>query len=230
MYFLCQQDIQQKYYNCRIVMPLIENIRLEAHARLGIWHITEDEQFFLPHVSLSREITHPHKRLQHIAGRYLLTRLCPSFPVEQIAILPSRKPVVPGHHYFFSIAHSRDYVAALISDRVPVGVDIEHKNPVVERIAPKFLSPDELSWLEERRRLLQLTLCWAAKEAVYKWYGLGGIDFRRDIRLQPFHVGPPGEIIARLIPLQTELMIRYQIQRSYCVAWTLGSGKELYKT
>jgi len=205
-----------------IVMPLIENIQLDVHTRLGIWHITEKEEFFLPHVSLSRDITHPYKRLQHVAGRYLLTRLCPSFPLDQIAILPSRKPVVPGQRYFFSIAHSRDYVAAIISYLQPVGVDIEHKNPVIERIAHKFLSDEEMRWIEERRRLLQLTLCWAAKESVYKWYGLGGIDFRRDIRLLAFRVGPPGRIVAHFPRMQMELVIHYQIQLSYCVAWTMA--------
>ena len=28
-----------------------------------------------------------------------------------------------------------------------------------------------------------LTLLWSAKESVFKWYGAGEVDFRRDIRL-----------------------------------------------
>ncbi|MBX5439637.1 MAG: 4'-phosphopantetheinyl transferase superfamily protein, partial [Thermoflavifilum sp.] len=199
-----------------------------GYARLGIWHITEDEHFFLPYLPqiLSQQannpITHPYKRLQHFAGRYLLTQICPSFPLEQITVLPSRKPVVPGLNYFFSIAHSRDYVAAIVSQKMPVGIDIEHKNPVIERIAVKFLSPEELSWIEQRRRLLQLTLCWAAKEAIYKWYGLGGIDFRRDIRLFPFRVEPPALMIGYFRPLEVRLEIGYEVQRSYCMAWTMA--------
>ena len=31
-----------------------------------------------------------------------------------------------------------------------------------------------------------LTLCWSGKEAVYKWYGLGGVDFKEHIRLRQF--------------------------------------------
>ncbi|MCL6524915.1 MAG: 4'-phosphopantetheinyl transferase superfamily protein [Thermoflavifilum sp.] len=209
-------------------MPFIERIELGADSQLGIWHITEDENFFLPHISLIRQISHPHKRLQHMAGRYMLTQLCPSFPISQITVLPSRKPIVPGQEYYFSIAHSRNYVAAIVSRREAVGVDIEHKNPVIARIAPKFLSPDELCWIEERKYLLQLTLCWAAKEAIYKWYGLGKIDFRRDIVLNSFVVERSGTIEANFLPTSVSLLIDYRVYRSFCVAWTMHEKQMVY--
>jgi 4'-phosphopantetheinyl transferase EntD len=33
-----------------------------------------------------------------------------------------------------------------------------------------------------------LTLLWSAKESVYKWYGAGEVDFRRDILLSELDV------------------------------------------
>ena len=65
-------------------MPLFYQQDINETTRLGVWQITEDESFFLEKVPLSREITHPHKRLQHLAGRYLLQSLFPDFPYELI--------------------------------------------------------------------------------------------------------------------------------------------------
>ena len=46
-------------------------------AKIAIWHIAEAKRFFLNKVPLQREISHPHKQLQHLAGRYLLQQLHP---------------------------------------------------------------------------------------------------------------------------------------------------------
>jgi hypothetical protein len=47
-------------------MPLFFQQQVNAHTGLAIWKIEEDEGFF--DVPLQRTITHPHKRLQHLAG------------------------------------------------------------------------------------------------------------------------------------------------------------------
>ena len=71
-------------------MPLFFQQDIDDTTRLAIWKIEEEEAFF--HVPLQREITHPHKRLQHLAGRYLLKYLFPDFPTELIRIADTRKP------------------------------------------------------------------------------------------------------------------------------------------
>jgi hypothetical protein len=40
-------------------------------------------------------VTHPLKRLQHLAGRFLLQFLCPGFPYELIRIADTAKPYLP---------------------------------------------------------------------------------------------------------------------------------------
>jgi hypothetical protein len=50
-------------------MPLVYQQNINASTKLGVWHIEEPEAFFLEQVPLQREITHPNKRLQHLAGR-----------------------------------------------------------------------------------------------------------------------------------------------------------------
>jgi hypothetical protein len=58
-------------------MPLFYQQHINQSTRLAIWKIEESESFFAETVPLKRDITHPHKRLQHLAGRYLLRFLFP---------------------------------------------------------------------------------------------------------------------------------------------------------
>ena len=79
-------------------MPLFYQHNINDSTRLAVWKITETEDFFLQKVSAGKEIIHPHKRLQHLAGRYLLQILHPDFPFDLIEIAESKKPLVhqPG--------------------------------------------------------------------------------------------------------------------------------------
>ena len=61
-------------------MPLFYQQDINEFTRLAVWQIAEEEDFFLQQVPLQREITHPHKRLQQLAGRLLLKEMFPDFP------------------------------------------------------------------------------------------------------------------------------------------------------
>ena len=84
-------------------MPIFYQQTINEHTKLGIWKIEEAEAFFLQAAPLSQSISHPHKRLQHLAGRYLLQHLFPHFPYSEIAITNVRKPYLPGAQYYISI-------------------------------------------------------------------------------------------------------------------------------
>ena len=176
-------------------MALFYQHNISETTRLGIWHIAEPEAFFRAEVPLQRSITHPHKRLQHLAGRHLLKTLFPAFPYELIAIADTKKPYLPNDAYHFSISHCGDYAAAIVSSTERVGIDIEIPTFKVEKIRHKFLHPEELQHLEQQYRkddlpagispyYRSLTTLWSAKEAVFKWYGKGEVDFSEHIRLQ----------------------------------------------
>ncbi|HEV8081101.1 MAG TPA: 4-phosphopantetheinyl transferase, partial [Chitinophagaceae bacterium] len=91
-------------------MPVLYE-HINDFAKIAIWHIAEEKKFFLQKVPLQREITHPHKQLQHLAGRYLLQHLYPDFPYHLIEIADTRKPFLPDEEYHFSISHCGDYAA-----------------------------------------------------------------------------------------------------------------------
>jgi 4'-phosphopantetheinyl transferase EntD len=178
-------------------MPLFYQHNINQETKLGIWHIAEAESFFLEKVPLKRGVSHPFKRLQHLAGRYLLVTLFPDFPLEEIRIADTRQPFLASEKYHFSISHCGNYAAAIVSTNSRVGVDIELITPRIERVADKFLHEEEAHFFNDdyalfleqwglRGRVFQefLTLIWNAKEAIYKWYGRGELDFKRHMKLE----------------------------------------------
>lgn len=171
-----------------VFMPLFYSQTIDRNTFLAIWQISEEEDFFLEKVPLSRQITHPAKRLQHLAGRYLLQYIFPDFPLRLIQIADTRKPFLPEDPYHFSISHCGSYAAAIVSTTCRVGIDIEQPTQRILRIIPKFMSAEEqklISPAENNERLVQLgTLCWSIKEAMYKWYAFGKIDFIRDLIIE----------------------------------------------
>lgn len=169
-------------------MPIFFQQQINESTRLGIWKIEETEDFFKANVPQHRDVTHPHKRLQHLAGRFLLQYLFPSFPYELIQIADTRKPFLPDEQFHFSISHCGDYAAAIVSTEKRVGIDIEIPVEKIAGIMHKFISPKEhelFNLIEpDENKTLFATLLWSAKESVFKWYGNGGVDFRKEIQLR----------------------------------------------
>jgi phosphopantetheinyl transferase len=152
--------------------------------KLGIWKIEEPESFFLRKVPLKQQVTHPYKRLQHLAGRMLLPELFEDFPLEEIIIADTRKPFLEDDEYHFSISHCGNFAGAIASRESRVGVDIEFVSPRLKGISPKFLTEEERKYLEKWQylstlHLQMITIIWSAKEAIFKWYGEGNVDFRK---------------------------------------------------
>jgi phosphopantetheinyl transferase len=136
---------------------------------------------------LKRDVSHAQKRLQHLAGRFLLTELFTDFPLEEILIADTRKPYLADEKFHFSISHFGHYAAAIVSSSHRVGVDVEKPGPAIEKIRHKFLSPFELDKAlegmeEPGQQLRRLTLLWSAKESIFKWYSLGNVNFKEHIR------------------------------------------------
>ena len=163
-------------------MGLFYQDDISENCKLGIWKIEEDESFFLEKVPLHRTVTHPHKRLQHLAGRYLLQFLFPDFPINLIQIADTKKPYLADEQYHFSISHCGNYAAVIVSKTNRVGIDIETPQDTVLRIQHKFVSQQEYEELQPAT-LHDFTQIWSAKEAVFKWYGLGAVDFKQHINL-----------------------------------------------
>lgn len=215
-------------------MPLFYKKDINPTTSLAIWKIEESEAFFLEFVPLKSTITHPHKRLQHLAGRYLLQYLYSDFPIRSIQIADTRKPFLEDEKYHFSISHSGDYAAAIVSSTERTGIDIELIRPTVAKIAPKFLHQEEISQLIDKElndtnqmqsslllKLSELTVHWCTKEAIFKWWGLGDVDFREMIRIDDSILAKEGVIKSRFIKNNSThpIIPLYKIFDSLCLVW-----------
>ena len=207
-------------------MPVFFQQDINAHTRLAIWEIREDESFFAPFVPLQNTITHPHKRLQHLAGRYLLRYLFPDFPTSLIRIADTRKPFLEDEAYHFSISHCGDYAAVIVSSHYRVGIDIEIPTGKVVRLIPKFLNPEENPMVhdaEAEMHLQKATLAWSAKEAMFKWWGRGQVDFSEMLRLSGYIHAGEGQINGRFIREEKILgfPVHYHFFNKLVLAWVI---------
>jgi phosphopantetheinyl transferase len=203
-------------------MPLVYQQNINAVTKMGVWHIAETEDFFLQKVSLQKEITHWHKRLQHLAGRYLLQELYADFPLELIKIADTRKPFLEDEAYHFSISHCGDYAAVLVSKEYRAGVDVELITPKVEKIIHKFLSAREQLLLPITHISKMATLFWSAKESVYKWKGSGGVDFIEHIHILSIDEKQDEGIVHCVFENHVPLQIHYLHFNNNFLTWVLS--------
>ena len=167
-------------------MPIFFQHQINDTSKLAIWKIEEEEVFFSEIVPNHLEILHPQKRIQHLAGRFLLKFMEPEFPLEKIQAPQFGKPFLPNGEFNFSISHCGNFAAAILSKGGKVGIDIELSTPRTFKVATKYLSEKETEIFTNQFSQLDaslLTLLWSAKEAVFKWYGQNEVDFRKDIQL-----------------------------------------------
>ena len=208
-------------------MPLFYQHNINDSTKLAVWHITEDEDFFFEKASVTREVMHPHKRLQHLAGRYLLQLLHPGFPFHLIEIAESKKPLLSNGKLHFSISHCKDFAAAIVSENNAVGIDVELITPKIELVKERFLRESELhlcSTFSDQPTMLQyqlLTLFWSAKESIFKWYGKGQLSFKNNMSLNEVcYEDGQGFINANFIKEQkVDLKIEFRFFGDLCLAW-----------
>lgn len=207
-------------------MPLFYEKNISGEARLAIWHITEPETFFLDSVRDMYNISHPQKRLQHLAGRYLLRHLDPTFPIDQLQVSTNGKPYLPQEEYHFSISHCREYAAAILSKTQPAGIDLEIMSPKLDRLSHKFMNEHEGKFLSSPllERLEWLTLLWSCKEAMFKWYGKGQVDFKRNLLVEDIEgTAQEGHLAATFQKeIKSSLTLQYRFFGHLCLVWVIG--------
>ena len=189
-------------------MGLISTINIPK-CTIAIWEITESVDELL---KLSRTINLPkfntEKRTKEwIASRLLLRKINPSYSISyNIFGAPEL-----NNNYCISISHSKG-LAAIIISKQNVGMDIEKISQKTIRLASKFVSKNNLDNLTAEKA----TLIWCCKEAIFKWYQKGDVNFITDIQIDPFNPINKGEIKARF--KEDRLILNYhKINNHYLV-------------
>jgi phosphopantetheinyl transferase len=66
------------------------------------------------------------------------------------------------------------------------------------------------------------TLLWSAKEAVFKWYGDGSVDFKGHIHLLGMHESQ-NTIDTNFSKTNSSLQIHYRVFEHLVLTWTVAS-------
>lgn len=180
-------------------MPVIYNKDIDGQTILGVWKIEEREEELLSGLQLKQHeldfiaSLNNGKRLLHwLSTRLLLRRMLNTSDYIDCRLDEHGKPYLVDSAYHISLSHSYDYAAVMIGKEQSVGVDIELIKTKIHRIQQKFLSPPELAQLQVKDNTEGLYVCWCVKEAVYKWYGKKGLEFKKHIHIQPFELKNEG--------------------------------------
>ncbi|HTN46759.1 MAG TPA: 4'-phosphopantetheinyl transferase superfamily protein [Flavipsychrobacter sp.] len=205
-------------------MPLYREWSSDPYSLAAIWEIAEPESFFLERTRVHTDIKNPKKRLEHLAGRFLLKHLEEDFPLLNIHIDEHDKPRLPDNEYFFSISHSYPYVAVVVSPFVECGIDIQVWHPRMELLQHKFLSEKEQKLFTGDPQLL--TLAWSAKEAAYKWQGRRGVDFIEHLPIQ--HLQKEDglfqmDVLLRLSSPFVKITVKGMIEKDFACCYTAST-------
>lgn len=165
-------------------MALIKRWYESETLEIAIWNIEESESFLQAQTGTSSPNKSPKKRLEHLTGRYLLQQMIPDMDLSLIKKTPEGKPYFEDDDTFFSLSHSYPYVACAVSTGISVGIDIQYKVDKIHRLQDKFLSAAEQQLTGQT--LDGLTFAWCAKEAMFKKYGEGSVDFKLDMPITSF--------------------------------------------
>jgi len=210
-------------------MPLLSHESITPVGELGIWKITETEDFFIERLDLfSTEKEYiatlkGRRKLEWLAGRYLLHYM--SGRAIRGACIKDEfgKPYLKDSPYQISISHSRE-LASVIAAPFSIGIDIQKLVGKIERIAHKFMRENEMESLEEGTRLEHLHVYWGAKEALYKAYGRRELDFKKHIHIEPFEYDLDSGFCSGQV-LKGDFKARYQIwyerREDFILVWAI---------
>jgi len=166
-----------------------------------------------------RQIKHPHKIIEFLASRLALSSLNPKYRITYEGRIPS---LDNGKH--ISITHAHNVAAAAMSENYIVGIDVEAERQQLFKISDKFLHPEEKMMIRPDRVLADLHVYWGAKEALFKIWKYGEVDFSHEFRVAPFAAKDSGETTATILKggLEIHCNIHFQKMNNYymVVAWT----------
>ncbi len=207
-------------------MPIFKEWNIGDTGHAAIWKVEEPETFFNEHTGIYPDIKNEKRRMEHLAGRFLLKHLREDFPLNLISKDEHDKPHLSNQQYHFSVSHSWPYIAVVIDTHHKAGIDIQTWNPRIGDIQHKYLSAREQLLFNNDPKLL--TMAWCAKESVYKWHGKRGVDFKDHLPIDIFEVS--GDYYKITINSQVSLLsqnisLENFINIDFACSYVISGGK-----
>ena len=199
-------------------MPIVFNKKIDDQSVLAVWKIEETEEQLITNLQLKEHelaiiaSLGAGKRMLHwLSTRVLLRTMLNTADYIDCQMDEHGKPYLVNSDTHISLSHSYDYASVIISKNKKVGVDIELIKMKIKSIKHKLLSDVELAQKQIGDNTNGLYVCWCAKEAIYKWHGKKGLEFKQHIHIRPFKLKDEGSLqaIVELPEGTRELTVNY---------------------
>ena len=172
-------------------MPLYKTIRVNDFTKVLIWKIEESLKDLTKGIELteqSKKRVDAMKSILHQQGFMSIRQLLKQAGYVDTDVFYDEfgKPHLKDKNYL-SISHSFTFTAIIISEKKPVGIDVEKQRDKIVKIAHKFTPIEEYNTIANHEALVsKLTIVWGAKESLYKIYGKKKLQFLHHIYIEDF--------------------------------------------
>jgi len=191
---------------------------------LLVWKITESIPFLVEQLGLSavefddlkQRFKNSSSLLEWLASRYCLQVFFEK-PYTYFKKNTSGKLELIDKSSKLSISHSNQQIA-IVKSKSDIGVDIQISTPKLQRIASKYIDEDLLAHLKKTDNYVDyLHIYWGIKEALFKAYGLGKVDFIKHLHITAFSFEEEGETLATISKpnFKANYQVFYQKKEDY---------------
>lgn len=190
-------------------MKIVQRIQ-ENDCKIAILNSDNSLNYFTKKTNKSNNLEFKNEKRQKefLSSRLLLKELLPN---ANISYNKYGGPEIEGNN-FISISHSKKITGIIISKK-KVGLDIEKISNKALRLSSKFILNDRHHPLTKEKA----TLIWCCKEAIYKWYQKGNVNFITDIKIHPFDINKNTEIVAEF--QNQKLLIQFKKIQDYFLVY-----------
>lgn len=203
-------------------MPLLKKTTKDSYV-VAIWQTTESAEVL-------RELCHPvyqseldssglkgARLLERAAVRAMLSALIPENTPNILYNSDGRPALENG--VGISISHTKGYAAIILSRQHKCGIDIERIEDRAVRVKEKFMNDTELGLFGNQA--VDATLCWSAKETVYKITGKEATDFKNKIIITKASNGLKASSNCSVID------VSYELFNDFVITWaTISETKQ----
>lgn len=200
---------------------------------IAIWHITEtsDELYALldteKYDSQLLGMKNEVRRAEWLAVRLLVKELFGAGC--EVAYHPTGRPCLKNGTAHISISHTKGFAAVAYHYETPIGIDIEYISSRVERIASRFTTRDEASYIDrhdESVRQMYHLINWSAKETLYKLFDSPSMaEFKEVFHIASYVLAECGTMNATVCDVgKNKLVVSYRTFPEFVCTWAVATA------
>ena len=167
-------------------MPIFKMLE-DATAKIGVWRLTESlaelEDLYVikdSEIDVYKGFRNDRRRKEWLTVRILLGKM--TGDDCEICYRDSGKPYLKDFRYNISITHTLGYVGVRLGE-CPVAIDMEYYSGRVLRLIDRFVSEEEMKYIDKHDEIASALIIWSAKETLFKLF-----DFHEVLCDEHFYV------------------------------------------